>query len=160
MNITFTFATGTAPTTAQEFLAAAVAGRVKVYRERGNGTLRHIPFLAEGTADREIAEWVREQRDERTMKDIAAEMHESVPSVRRRLNALEITEEVEAYEDEDLAEIFAAASALAASADSQVSAEGAPEAPQALSAEQAEPQATLHPIVAALVREASEAAGN
>lgn len=148
MNITFTFATGTAPATASEFLEAAEQGKVKVYRERGNGTLRHIPFLAEGTAEREIAEWVREQREERTMRDIAAEIHESVPSVRRRLNALEITEEVEAYEDEDITEILAAASTLAAAADAAVAADsapGAPQAPQALSAEPAAEQPVTTP---------------
>lgn len=85
------------PTTTVETLAAEAAeGSVKFHRERGNGTTRRVQYLADGTAERETAEWITVQRSEgRTMKAIAAEMHVSVPTVRRMINALLLTWEVE-----------------------------------------------------------------
>lgn len=82
--------------TADNLVAEAAEGHVKFHTLRNNGTTRRIQFLAEGTADREVAEWVMAQRGEGvTMKTIAAEMHVSVPTVRRMINALLLTWEVE-----------------------------------------------------------------
>jgi DNA-binding NarL/FixJ family response regulator len=88
--------TATTPVDADTLVPAAAEGKVKFHRERANGTTRRVQFLAEGTAEREVAEWVVVQRGEgRTMKAIAAEMHVSVPTVRRLINALMLTWEVE-----------------------------------------------------------------
>src|SRR4051812_27781350 len=102
-------ATHTAPTTAQEgtmsnitasaktavttenFVEAVLAEDVKFHTVRGNGTTRRIRVLKGD--DLEVAEWVMEQREEgRTMKDIAAEMSVSVPTVRRLINRYLLTE--------------------------------------------------------------------
>lgn len=100
--------TAVAGTTVETFVQGAVEGSVKFYTLRSNGTYRHIPFLADGTKDREVAEWVADQREQgTTMKAIATEMHMSVPSVRRVLNSLLLTEEVEEYDTEEIAEILA-----------------------------------------------------
>lgn len=74
---------------------------VRFYRQRANGTTRHVPLLAEGTDARADAEWVQAQRDEgRTMKAISAEVHLSVPTLRRMLTSLALTEECEDPEGE------------------------------------------------------------
>lgn len=96
-------ATVTATTTVDTLATEAAEGTVKFHTERSNGTTRRIQFLAEGTDARLVAEWVMEQRtDGRTMKAIAAEMHVSVPTVRRMINALLLTWEVE----EDAADLL------------------------------------------------------
>lgn len=102
--------TAPADVTVENFLEAARNGRVKFHTVRANGTTRRVQFYADGTKPREEADWVQEQRDEgRTMRDIAAELHLSVPSVRRMLNALALAEEVEGYEPEELEELLAEA---------------------------------------------------
>lgn len=107
--------TVTQGTTVETFVESAANGTVKFYRVRDNGTFRHIPFLADGTQDREVAEWVADQRDQGvTMKAIATEMHQSVPSVRRILNSLLLTEEVEGYDSDEIAEILAEVATLEA----------------------------------------------
>lgn len=98
--------TVTTATTSETLVAEAATGTVQFHRERGNGTFRRVQFLAEGTTARDVAEWVMAQRTEgRTMKAIAAEMHVSVPTVRRMINALTLTWEVE----EDAEDVLAAA---------------------------------------------------
>lgn len=94
----------TAPTTtASTFLADAAAGKVQFHTERSNGTFRRVHFLADGTKEREIAEWVAEQREQGvTMRKIAAELHASVPAVRRMINDLLMTEEFEQMDAEEL----------------------------------------------------------
>lgn len=100
--------------TPANFLEAAAAGNVRFHTVRANGTTRRVQFYADGTEARETAEWVEEQRnDGRTMKDIAAEMHLSVPSVRRILNALALAQEVEDMEPEDIEAMLAEAQANA-----------------------------------------------
>lgn len=98
----------TAPTTTPAtFLADAAAGTVQFHAERGNGTFRKVHFLAEGTDERATAEWVAEQREANvTMRAIAAELHRSVPSVRRLINDLALTEEFEAMDSEELADLI------------------------------------------------------
>lgn len=93
-----------ATTTAASVIADLTAGVAKVYRVRENGTFRRVHFLADGTEAREHAEWVAAQREEegRSMKDIAAELNLSVASVRRMLNDLALTEEIEESEAEEL----------------------------------------------------------
>lgn len=99
----------TANVTADNFVAEAAKGNVQFYKVRANGTTRHIPFFADGTKEREEAEWIAEQREDgRTMKAIAEELHLSVPSVRRILNSLLLSEEVEGYEPEDVEDLIIA----------------------------------------------------
>lgn len=94
--------------TVANFTEAAAKGEVQFYKVRGNGTTRHIPFFAEGSKEREVAEWVAEQREEGvTMQAIAKDLHLSVPSVRRMLNSLLLSEEVDGYDEEEVAEILA-----------------------------------------------------
>lgn len=94
-------------TTVETFQTALAEGKVRFYRVRENDTFRHIPYFAEGTKDREVGEWVLGQREEGvTMKAIAAEMHVSVPSVRRLINAVILANEVEDYDAEDIADLL------------------------------------------------------
>lgn len=97
-----------ATTTVDTLLPEAAEGKVKFHRERGNGTFRRIQFLADGTEAREIAEWIQSEREEgKTMKGIAAEMHVSVPTVRRMLNSLLLTQEMEDLDTDETAELLA-----------------------------------------------------
>lgn len=90
-------------TTVDTLFTQAAEGLVKFHSERANGTTRRIQFLAEGTQARDTAEWVVGQRSEgRTMKAIASEMHVSVPTVRRMINALTLTWDVEEDAEEML----------------------------------------------------------
>lgn len=94
--------------TVETFVKAAAEGKVRFYRVRENGTYRHIQFLADGTKEREVAEWIAGQREEGvTMKAIASDINLSVPSVRRILNSLLLTEEVEEYDESDIEPLLA-----------------------------------------------------
>ena len=97
----------TIDTTATNLIEHLTNGVAKIYKERENGTYRRVHFLADGTKDREHAEWVALQREEGvSMKAIAAELHVSVSAVRRMLNDLALTEDLEEMEAEDLAELL------------------------------------------------------
>ena len=94
--------------TVANFRESVANGNVQFYRVRGNGTTRHIPVFAEGTPEFEQAEQVMEWREDgRDMKTIAAELHMSVPSVRRLINSYLLSDEVAEYDQEDIAEILA-----------------------------------------------------
>lgn len=96
--------------TVANFAESVANGNVQFYRVRGNGTTRHIPVFAEGTKEFEVAEYVAEKREEgTTMKALAAELHLSVPSVRRLLNSYLLSDEVAGYEPEDIEELLAEA---------------------------------------------------
>lgn len=72
---------------------------VDFHKERYNGTTRHLPTSEEHV---QTGEWILEQRDAgRTMKSIAAEMHVSVPTVRRRINSALLAREVDEGEWDD-----------------------------------------------------------
>lgn len=106
-SIAFTVVEGVTVETFQQDLAE---GKVRTYIVRKDDTMRHVPYMVEGTEERETAEWVMEQREEGvTMKEIAKALHLSVPSVRRMINGLLLAEEVEEFEAEDIAEILALA---------------------------------------------------
>jgi hypothetical protein len=142
-----------ADTTVENFFDQAAKGTVKFYRERGNGTTRHIAFLADGTTDREVAEWAADQREQGvTMRTLSREMHLSVPTIRRMLNALLLTEEVEEYEAEDIADLLALVQEPAPLAQPEPAA-AETEAPLAQNAEQpvvvAQPEATVAEATAA-----------
>lgn len=75
------------------------AGHLTAYTERGNGTTRHLNLLPIGSKGRDTAEWISEQvEDGRSLRAVAAELHVSLPTVRRALMALELTEDIEAGE--------------------------------------------------------------
>ena len=94
--------------TVANFTESVANGNVQFYRVRGNGTTRHNTVFAAGTPEFEVAEQVAEWREDgRTMKDIATELHLSVPSVRRMLNSYLLSDEVAEYDEEDIAEILA-----------------------------------------------------
>ena len=106
--------TATAATTADTFLADAAAGTVQFHKERGNGTTRRVHFLAEGTEARELADFILVLREDgASMKAVAAELHMSVAAVRRSLNDLLMTQELEAMDAEELADLLTGAEELA-----------------------------------------------
>lgn len=85
--------------------AAASAGTVRFYRQRANGSTRAIPYLAEGTEGREVAEWVAARTDDgASVATVAEETGLSRATVRRTLAALALTEEVEDGDLDDLYE--------------------------------------------------------
>lgn len=102
-----TIITVSTDTTVDNFLEQAGTGKVRFYTERADGTTRHIPFLALGTKEREVGEWVLLQREEGvSMKEIAKSMHSSVPSVRRLINQTLLANEVEEYDTEEISDIL------------------------------------------------------
>lgn len=83
--------------------AACAAGTVKLFRLRGTGTVRRLPFLTDGSPAREVAEWYRMRVEEgASVRDIAAEAEVSKATVRRNLYALAVTESVEEGELDEL----------------------------------------------------------
>ncbi len=105
----------TAPNS-NDLLADLANGTAQVHSERSNGTFRRRHFLAEGTKDREIAEWAAlmrrgQEADEdegvpavspRSMASIAKEMLVRVSALRRVLIDLEITEALEDSDQDEL----------------------------------------------------------
>lgn len=101
-------------TTPDNFAQHAAEGKVQFHRERGNGTTRRVHFLQDGSKPREWAEWVRAQREDgRTMRQIANETHFSIPTLRRWLNDLALTEAVEEADEDELSEMLTGAADLA-----------------------------------------------
>jgi len=86
-------------------LAAALAeGSLRLRWQRGTGTLRALPYLADGTPAREVATYFQLRREEgASVAAIAADTGTSRATVRRALTALALTE---AVEDGDLDELL------------------------------------------------------
>lgn len=84
--------------------AMLAAGEVEAYRVRSNGTMRHLELYPLGSTAREAAEYVSDaiEYDGRSVANVARELHVSTPTVRRYLEGLELTEEVEAGDWDDL----------------------------------------------------------
>lgn len=95
---------GTDPQPSAGLLAeACAAGRVALFRQRGTGTLRRLPYLADGSEAREVAEWFAAAREDgASVATIAGEAGVSRATVRRALAALALTEEVEAGDLDDV----------------------------------------------------------
>lgn len=95
---------GTDPQPSAGLLAdACAAGRVALFRERGTGTLRRLPYLAPDSEAREVAEWCAAAREDgASVATIASESGVSRATVRRALAALALTEEVEAGDLDDV----------------------------------------------------------
>jgi hypothetical protein len=93
-----------APSAPGALAAACAAGTVALYRVRASGTLRHIPFLVDGTPARMEAEWYAWQiADEgQPVRVVATAAGVSVATLRRALTALALTEAIEDQELDDL----------------------------------------------------------
>jgi hypothetical protein len=75
-------------------------GLLRAYRVRANGTMRHLDLLPLDSTKRETAEWISDavDMDGRSVESVARELHISTPTVRRFLESLALTEEIEAGE--------------------------------------------------------------
>lgn len=75
-------------------------GLLAAYRVRSNGTMRHLELYPLGSTVREAAEYVSDRidMDGATVQAVARELHVSTPTIRRYLESLELTEEIEAGE--------------------------------------------------------------
>lgn len=73
-------------------------GLLRAYRVRSNGTMRHLELYPLGSTAREAAEWVsdRVDMDGASVQAVARELHVSTPTIRRYLEGLELTEDIEA----------------------------------------------------------------
>ncbi len=81
---------------------AAAAGAVRLFRQRKNGTLRSLPYLAPGTDQRTQAEAVAARRDKgETVGTIAEDLNLSVATVRRMITNLLLAQAIEAGEHAD-----------------------------------------------------------
>jgi len=79
------------------------AGLLVAYSERANGTTRRLELCPVGSTRRDTAEWISERLDDGlTLRAVARELHVSLPTVRRFIMALELTEEIEAGEWDDV----------------------------------------------------------
>lgn len=110
----------TAPetTTPASLLADLAAGTALLHKERENGTYRRVHFLADESTAREHAEWIAAERElGRSMKEIAVALHTSVSAVRRVINDLILTEEMEAMDEAELAEMLKGAEEVEVAAD-------------------------------------------
>lgn len=76
------------------------AGELHAYRVRENGTMRRLALLPLGSTERETAEWISDavDMDGRSVQSVSRELHVSTPTVRRFIESLELTEEIEAGE--------------------------------------------------------------
>lgn len=106
-----------ATATAESFATDLAQGHVEIHTERSNGTFRKVHFLTDGTDAREMAEYVlalREGNDEegrapQSMRTIANSLHVSIPTVRRMLNDLALTHELEDMDQADIDALFTGA---------------------------------------------------
>jgi hypothetical protein len=81
----------------------AASGVVNFYRVRANGSARFLPYLAQGTEAREVAEWAALQVEEgRSVAWLAEDAGVSRATVRRALAALDLAEDIEAGEYDEL----------------------------------------------------------
>jgi len=104
----------TPETTTATLLASLADGTAQLHTERSNGTFRRVHFLAPDTEARNTAEWVlamregneEEDRAPRTMASIAKEINASIPTVRRMINDLLLTHELEDMDAADLDELL------------------------------------------------------
>lgn len=96
---TSVFATVDPEAVAADLAAAAKAGRATFHVRRSDGSFRRMAYLPPDSAARRTAERVEAKRKKIppvSMKDIAKEMHVSIPTVRRILNNLELSRHIEA----------------------------------------------------------------
>jgi len=81
---------------------AAAAGSVRLFRQRKNGTLRSLTYLAPGSAARKEAEAVAARREKgETIGSITDDLNVSVATVRRMITNLLLAQQIEAGEHAD-----------------------------------------------------------
>ena len=97
---TSVFATVEPGVVAKDLEAAAKAGKATFHVRRSDGTFRRMAYLPPGSPLRKQAEKVEHQHTVKkmTMKEIAKGMHVSIPTVRRILNNLELSRDIESGE--------------------------------------------------------------
>jgi AcrR family transcriptional regulator len=91
-------------TSAQTPSAMLEQGVLNAYRVRSNGSMRHLELYPLASTAREAAEWIndRVEMDGASVQAVARELHVSTPTVRRYLEGLALTEEIESGEWDDL----------------------------------------------------------
>lgn len=112
-------------TNTKTFVQEALAGTVRFYRVRANGTTRHIPLLVEGSEDYAMAEAITEARNSGTsVAALAVLFNVSMPTVRRLIASLALTREVAGW---NRTQVIAAIKS-AREAEAEAATEEAPEA--------------------------------
>ena len=90
------------PAEAKTLKDAAAAGTVRLFRQRKNGTLRSLTYLAPGSAARKEAETVAARREKgEIIGSITDDLNVSVATVRRMITNLLLAEQIEAGEHAD-----------------------------------------------------------
>lgn len=81
---------------------AVTLGTVRLVRQRKNGTLRSLPYLAPGSEQRKEAETVAARRAKgETIPVIAEDLKASIATVRRMATNLDLAQRIEAGEHAD-----------------------------------------------------------
>ena len=94
--------TTTKPAEPKTLKDAAAAGTVRLFRQRKNGTLRSLTYLAPGSAARKEAEAVAARREKgETISSITDDLNVSVATVRRMITNLLLAQAIEAGEHAD-----------------------------------------------------------
>ena len=92
----------TEPTAPKTLKEAASAGVVRLFRQRKNGTLRSLPYLAPKSEGRTDAEAVAARREKgETINAIAEDLNVSTATVRRMITNLLLAQAIEAGEYAD-----------------------------------------------------------
>lgn len=92
-----TTTTKSTPAAPKTLLEAVTAKRVRIVRQRQNGTFRSMPYLAPGSPERKAAELVATRRVKGdTFGVIATDLNLSVATVRRLTEALTLAQQIEA----------------------------------------------------------------
>lgn len=93
--------------TPRTFKRGVKTGKVQFYRVRKNGTTRHIPYLQEGSEERDIAEKVEALREKGvSVAEIAETMGVSQPTVRRYIERLRFARDIEKAKAGDVAKLI------------------------------------------------------
>jgi hypothetical protein len=100
--------------------ALCAAGNVRLFRQRGTGTLRALPYLTPGTPARETAEYLAELlEDGASVAQAAADTGLSKATMRRAVENLALAYDIEAGDYDDLVEDGLDAVILAGDADEE-----------------------------------------
>ena len=101
-------------------LLADGADQVRLYRQRANGTLRALPYLAPGTPTRETAEYLADLvEDGASVAQAAADTELSKATVRRAIENLALAEDIEDGLHDDVVEPDLTAVVFAGDADEE-----------------------------------------
>ena len=94
--------------TPRTFKRGAREGTVKFYRVRGDGSARHIPYLAPGTTQRDQAEMVQSAiKKGFSVAELADQLEISQPTIRRLVERLALSKALEKYRSADVAQLLA-----------------------------------------------------